>query len=132
MIAEKLNSFVTTSYSMLVYGFHDPDGLNKNDIEERARCPIVELFDKQRSADRAKKWLKEDFEKALAVYFCQFQTHSGFDFKGLKSKLDASEKVFLRHLGKDKVLYLRLLISFAEALSEPAPKPRGLLFEAAI
>jgi hypothetical protein len=117
---------------MLVFDFADPDGLNKTEIEECARCPIVELFDKQRSADRAKKWLKQDFEKALAVYFCQFQTHSGFDFKKLKAKLDSSEKVFLRHLGKDKVLYLRLLISFAEALAEPAPKPRGLLFEAAV
>lgn len=125
MIKDKIRTQVTTAYTMLIFDFADPQGLNKSEIEQHGRCPLVELFDKQKSADRVKKHMKADFSKALSLYFNQFQTTSGFDCLKLKEKLDGSEKVFLRHLGKDKVLYIRLLIFIAEALQE---KPRGLLF----
>ena len=122
---ERIRSQITTAYTMLVFDFADPEGINKAEIESYARCPLLELFDKQKSADRVKKHMKADFPKALSVYFNQFQSRSGFDCEKLKLKLDGSEKVFLRHLGKDKVLYLKLLIFIAEALAE---KPKGLLF----
>lgn len=133
-MTDQINSHITTAYTMLVFDFADPEGANKTQIEEHARCPIVELFDKQKSADRAKRFMKDDFKTALAVYFGQFQTTTGFDHKALKAKLDAHERVFLRHLGKERVQYIRLLISVAELLAENAQprilKPRGLLFEA--
>lgn len=121
---DKIRSLNTTAFTMLVFEFADLDGVNKASIEEKIRCPLVELFDKQKNADRAKKILKADFEKAVALYFNNYQTSTGFNFERLSRKLDESEKVFLRHLGKDKVSYLRLLISIAKLIQE---KPRGLL-----
>lgn len=122
---EQIRTINTTTYTMLVFDFADLEGVNKAKLESQIKHPLVELFDKQKNADRAKKILKADFEKLVALYLNDYQTSQGFAFERLSKKLDENEKVFLRHIGKDKVKLLRLLISIARLTQE---KPtRGLL-----
>jgi len=121
---DELRSLSTTQFVMLVFEFSDPEDINKTQIEERIKCPLVELFDKQRNADRAKRALKSDFDKAVSLYFNSYQTSTGFAFDKLDEKLDEHGPIFIRHLGKDLVRYLRLLISIARLTKE---KPKGLL-----
>jgi hypothetical protein len=123
-MSDQLRSLNTTAFTMLVFEFADLEGVNKAELEEKMRCPVVELFDKQKNADRAKRLLKSDFDKAVAIYFNNYQTSTGFAFDRLAKKLDECNKIFVRHLGKDKVSYLRLLINIAKLIQE---KPKGLL-----
>lgn len=123
-MTDQLRSLNTTAFTMLVFDFADLEGVNKTKLEEQIKHPLVELFDKQKNADRARKVLKADFQKLVALYFNTYQTPQGFAFDRLSKKLDASGPVFERHLGKDKVKYLRLLISTARIIQE---KPKGLL-----
>ncbi len=121
---DQIRSNVTTAFTMLVFDFADLDGVNKAELQTKIKCPIAELFDKQKNADRAKRALKADFDTLLALYFNAYQTSQGFAHERLAQKLDEAESVFMRHLGKDKVRYLRLLISIAKLINE---KPKGLL-----
>jgi hypothetical protein len=111
-------------FTELVFDFADLEGINPKAIEEQIKCPLVELFDKQKNADKAKKALKADFNKAVALYLAAYQTSSRIDFSALSKKLDECEKIFMRHLGKDTLRYLRLLTDFSKYIKE---KPKGLL-----
>lgn len=122
---DQIRSHVTTAYTMLIFDFADLEGVNKAKILETIRCPLVELFDKQKNADRAKRLLKADFNKAVALFFHDYQSSTGFDYDRLAKKLDQNQKVFERHLGKPNIRYLRLLITFAGLAQEK--KQRGLL-----
>jgi hypothetical protein len=122
---DKIKSNLTSHYLMFVFDFADPSTVNAKELSAFIGCPIVEMFKSQRTADRSKKTLgRSGFGKALVCYFNSFSTHDGIDFKRLERELTENKKVFLRHLGKDKVNYLTLLISVAEAIE---PKRRGLL-----
>lgn len=102
---------------MFIFDFGDPGEVDKSKIEEQIKCPLTEIFNSQKTIDRAKKMLgKQGFNELLAVYFSQFQSQDGFKFKILGEELDKNKKVFLRHLGKDKMNYLSLIISTRKAI----------------
>lgn len=122
---DALRSLATTEFTMLIFDHADLEGVNKREILEKIKCPLVELFDRQKNADRAKKVLKAEFSKAVALFLHGYLTSTGFDFSGLSKKIEEHHGIFERHLGKDQVRYLRLLINVAR-LSEEKPK-RGLL-----
>lgn len=122
---DKIKSNLTNSYLMFIFDFADPSSVSSQELCEFLECPIIEIFKSQRAADKSKKKLgKAGFSKALVCYFNQFQTLDGVDFKSLEGELTQNRKVFLRHLGKDKVNYLNLLIKISESIE---PQKRGLL-----
>lgn len=122
---DKIKSNLTNSYLMFVFEFADPSTVNEQELSAFIGCPVIEIFKSQRAADRSKKVLgKASFGKALVCYFGQFQSSDGVDFRRLGHELTKNRKVFLRHLGKDKVNYLSLLIKINESIE---PQRRGLL-----
>ncbi len=126
-MSDKIKSNITTSYMLFVFDFADPSSVDKSNIEQEIKCPVAEVFSSQKKTDHAKKALgKVGFDKMLSVYFAHFQTQDGFNHQKLDEELRKNKKVFLRHLGKDKVNYLTLLISTMSAL----PK-KGLLYDEA-
>lgn len=124
-MSDKLKASLTNSYLMFIFDFADPSTVDKDEVLKCIECPVIDIFKSQKQADKAKKMLgKQGFGKALVLYFGQFQSHDGVDFKRLESELSTNRKVFQRHLGKDKVNYLGLMISVSNAVE---PKKRGLL-----
>lgn len=123
-MTDELRSLNTTAFITFVFGFADLEGVNRVRLEEKLKIPLAELFDKQKHADKAKRSLKGEFDTAVALYFHDYLTTTGFAADRLSLKLDASGPVFERHLGKDQVRYLRHLISTAKIIQE---KPKGLL-----
>lgn len=122
---DKVKSNLTNYYLMFVFDFGDPADCNKAELAQKIGCPIVEVFKSQRTADKAKKVLgKKGFGEMLVCYFSAFQSQDGVKFKELEKELASNRKVFLRHLGKDKVNYLNLMISVSGSIEE---KKRGLL-----
>lgn len=122
---EQIKSNLTNHYLMFVFEFAAPESVNKDELTMELGCPVIDIFKSQRKADLSKKSLgRQKFGKVLMLYFDQFQSHDGIDFKRLEQELTQNRKVFLRHLGKDKVNYLSLLIKIADTLE---PKRRGLL-----
>lgn len=114
---DKIKSNLTTSYMLFVFDFGDPSTADKTRIECDIKCPLVELFHSQRTVDKAKKQLgREGFNNLLAAYFSQFQSADGFQFKTLDEELNKNKKVFIRHLGRDKMNYLNLIISTRKAI----------------
>lgn len=121
---EKIKTHLTTAYMMFVFDFHDPSSV---DLE--INFDIALLFDNQKSADSAKKlWGKNGFKKLLSLYFNRYQTGHGLDVDALSETVTRNKKVLLRHLGKDKVAFLVLIVTLFRAMDFNAPK-RGLLFE---
>lgn len=128
-MVDKIKSNLTTAYMLFIFDFADPSDFDSESIKDRLSCPLKELFNTQKSVDRAKKdFTKEDFSKLLGLFFSQYQTSDGLDYKRLSKDLTDHKKQYLRHLGKDKLNYLSLLTSLMKIL-EPVPK-RGLLFNA--
>lgn len=102
------------------------EGLGPEDkaLVEKLKIDLKELFDSQKNADRARRDIGKDFNKIMSSYFSQFKTKSGFDYASLYNKVLDKEKVFLRHLGTDKLQYLKLILSLRADLEF---KKRGLL-----
>ena len=122
---DKIKSNLTNSYLMFIFDFADSSQVNKDELLKRIECPLLEIFKTQKNADKTKKVLgKNGFGKALFVYFNEFQSQDGIDFNRLEKEIAQNRKVFLRHLGKDKVNYLTLLISIDNSLEKPK---KGLL-----
>lgn len=122
---DQIKSNLTNQYLMFIFEFADPSSVNKEELALFIGCPIIEIFKSQKMADKSKKLLgKTGFGKALVCYFNQFQSQDGIDFKKLEKEITQNRKVFLRHLGKDKVNFLTLLIKISDTLE---PKRKGLL-----
>lgn len=122
---DKVKSSLTNSYLMFIFDFADPMSVNKNELSESIGFDPLELFNSQKQADRAKKVLgKMGFSKALVCYFGRFQSQEGIDFKALEKELNKHRKVFIRHLGKDKINYLNLLIQISNSCEQ---RRKGLL-----
>lgn len=114
---DKIKSNLTTNYMMFIFDCGDPNATDKKQLEAQIKCPLVEMFNSQRTVDKAKKSLgKAGFNNLLAAYFGQFQSPDGFKFKTLDEELTKNKKVFLRHLGKDKLNYLTLIVSTRKAI----------------
>lgn len=121
---EQIKSNLTTAYLMFVFDFADPS-FDKGPLLEKLGVDLAELFDKQKSVDHAKKEMsKDDFQKILSLYFNQFQSGDGLAHSQLADKLEAHKANFQRHLGKDKLAYLGLILKLMKTLEV---KKRGLL-----
>ncbi len=121
---DKIKTHLTTAYMMFVFDFHDPSL-----VEMELNFDIAKLFDSQRTADKAKKlWGKDGFKKILSLYFNQFQASHGLDIEALSLTLTGNKKTLLRHLGKDKITFLNLIVTLMRDANLTTPK-RGLLFE---
>ncbi len=119
-MSDKIKSNVTTAYMLFIFEFADP-----SQVRVDIKIPIESLFDSQKSADKMKSSLGRDgFNNALALYFNQFQTQTGVDCYGLETAIAKNKKVLIRHLGKDKVAYLSLIVNILKSLETPR---RGLL-----
>ncbi len=116
---DKIRSAINTAYMLFVFEFADPTS-----VTLETKNPLV-VFDSQKSADKMKKELgKDGFRKFLSLYFSSFQSPRGLDFRKLDHEITKNKKVLLRHLGKDKMTYLSLVVSVLKAVEEPR---RGLL-----
>lgn len=121
---EKTKTHLTTAYMMFIFDFADPS-------QAQIDMDIRDLFSSQRNADQAKKKLgKDGFKKALSLYFNKFQTKHGLDFRSLEDEIISNKKVFLRHLGRDKINFLLLITTVMRDIETPVQK-KGLLFERA-
>lgn len=120
---DKIKSNLTNHYLMFVFDFGDPQSINKDNVLEEIKCPLIEIFKTQKQADKVKKILgKSGFNRVLYCYFDQFQNSRGIDFRTLGEELTENRKVFLRHLGKDKCSLLTLMIKISESFEK-----KGLL-----
>lgn len=128
-MSEQLKSHLTNEYLMFILEYADPSQLDKANIEEQIKGPIAELFKYQRSADRARRMLKDGFGKAVALYLSQFNAPV-FDAARLSDELSRYKKTFVRHLGKERVAHLSFILKLAklvETEKQAAPVKRGLL-----
>ena len=123
---ERIKSSITNSYLNFLFDYADPSSVNKEAIVKALGFPIDDLFSSQKRSDHAKRLGKETFNKAVSIYFARFQNSDGVDFKRLKKEITRDKKTMLRHLGKDKLNFLALIISILE--TEPEVKKLGLLF----
>lgn len=124
---EQIKTQLTTAYMMFVFDFSDPSQIDKDHFTKSIN--LEELFDTQRTADKAKRlWGKDGFKKLMSLYFNRYQTNKGLDFDALEASIVKNRKVFLRHLGKDKIAFLLLIVTLLKAL-ESTPTKRGLLFQ---
>jgi hypothetical protein len=128
---DKLKSNLTNAYMMFILGFADPSTVDKSVVEAEMKGKISEVFNTQKNCDRAKRLLKGNFAKMLALYFHQFNSTDGFDHLGLDKELAKNKKHLLRHLGKDKLQYLNLIVSLMKTADEIKPEgvklKKGLL-----
>jgi len=122
---DKIKSNITTCYMLFVFDFGDPSSVDRSQIESEIKGPVSEVFSSQKKTDFAKKTLgKAGFDKMLSLYFSSFQTQDGLKYKSLEDELVKNKKVFMRHLGKDKVNYLNLIVNVLKA---GASESKGLL-----
>lgn len=126
---DKIKSQLTTAYMMFIFDFHNPLDVNQSALEERMPCKINEVFSSQRNSDRSKRKLQDDFPKALSLYFKQYQTIDGVNVIALNEAMDVNNRTMQRHLGKDKMVHLRLIVNLIRALDEKPRLKKGLLSE---
>lgn len=127
-MSEKIKSSLNTSYMLFCFEMGDPSSFNKESLLKTLVFPLDEIFDSQKKCDQAKSKLgKSEFQKVLSLYFSSFQSSDGLDVKGLEAELKQNKPVMLRHLGKDKMAYLQLILSTFKAANE-VERRKGLLF----
>lgn len=121
-----IKSNLTNAYMMFLMDLADLSICDQKQIEKEMKGKIQDLFDCQSNGDRAKRLLKDQFGKALAIYFSSFTGSDGLNHARLEREITRNRKHMLRHLGKDKLNYLTLITGLMSASGE---KPKqGLLF----
>lgn len=124
---DKIKSNITSSFLEFVFSYADPSAISRDAIAKALEFPIEDLFSTQKKADSAKRLGRETFSKAVSLYFSGFQNQDGVDYKRLGVELIKHKKVLMRHLGKDRLAYLNLIVSVLSATPEVQVK-KGLLF----
>lgn len=131
MITNNINRVLTKAYEEFLNGLCPKPDLDQDkvlktiQITPKIAISIGDLFEKQRNTDKAKSVCGKYFPQAMRLYFAHFLAKDTVDFKRLKYGLTPYEANFLRHLGKDRLAFLKLLISIADEIQE---KRKGLLF----
>ncbi len=111
---------------MFVMDLADPSTCDRAKLEEEIKGKISEMFDTQPNGDRAKRYLKDRFNKALSLYFNSFCTSDGLNYARLDREISKNRKHLLRHLGKDRLTYLTLITQLMSVVDGKSKK--GLLF----
>lgn len=123
---EQIKSSLTNAFMMFILEFADPSAVDRQSIEAEMKCSIEEVFSTQKACDRAKRLLKGNFNKMLALYFNQFNSRYGLNWSQLEAELAKNKKHLLRHLGKDKVQYVQLIAALMKQADGGKVK-KGLL-----
>ncbi len=125
-MTDSIRSNLTNAYMMFVLDLADPSACNKEKLEADMQGLVPEIFDCQKNGDRAKRLLKDAFPKALALYFNSFNGADGLNYGRLDREMTKNRKHILRHLGKDKLSYLALIVHLMSAID--GKNKKGLLF----
>lgn len=116
-----LKDILSSHFDIFIADFADPATVQ---VEVKG---LSSILDTQKKADQAKKEFdKNGFKQILALYFDNFKADNSVDYIKLEKCITSNEKVLLRHLSKDKVMYIRLIVDLHKAL-EAKPRKRGLL-----
>lgn len=118
-----INHVLTKAYEEFL--FRVAPYVDREMVQEKSPCHVADFFKSQAMTDTFKVALKKDWHQAMRLYFEGFLVKDTVDWKRLKYGITPVEKNVLRYLGKDRLAYLKLLISVAE---ETRDKRGGLLF----
>jgi hypothetical protein len=119
-----IKSVITTCYSNFISDFSDPLKVDKDALEKDIGCAVKDAFKSQNTADKARTVLGKDrFKDLISLYLNNFYMNDGIDLSGLSNVVES--KVMVRHLGKDKLNVLNLIIKLSRLTEE---KKAGLLF----
>ncbi len=121
-----IKSNLTNAYMMFVMDLADLSVCDQKQIEKDIKGKVSELFDTQPNGDRAKRYLKAQFGRVLALYFNAFNGSDGLNYVRLSHEMTKNRKHMLRHLGKDKFSYLTLITQLMASVDDKSKK--GLLF----
>ncbi len=129
MTSQKIKDGLTTSYMLFVFDFGDPAAVDREAVEKQIGLPIAKIFDTKPGYHRTIQRLgRTKFNKVMALYFSDLRTKEGIDADKLGERMAKGQEMLKRHLGKEVMIYLSLLLSVSRAISE---KRQGLLFEEA-
>ncbi len=121
-----IKSNLTNAYLMFVMELADPSTCDRVKLEEEIKGKISELFDTQPNGDRAKRNLKDRFNKVLAIYFNSFIGSDGLNYARLDREMSKNRKHLLRHVGKHRLAYLTLITQLMSVAD--GKQKKGLLF----
>lgn len=123
-------SVLTSGLSLLPYKFFDlEDALRtKGELESRFEIEVPQLFHSQKKLDKIKSHGKRHFNALCALYFSSFNGPRGFDLSRLESDILKHKSVMERHLGKEFLFAIDLLVRVQKEIEpKQAAGPRGLL-----
>lgn len=129
-MSDRIKSLANNAYLMFIFDFADPSMIDKEKIlpDQLAK----ELFSSQKIADKVKRHLKNDFNQALSIYFNQFNKGGRVDIEALENAMLAGKKTMLRHLGKERLNCLNLIVSLLREVDKSYPKKGLLALERAV
>jgi hypothetical protein len=128
-MTDKAQSILTAGMAMLPYKFFDlEDALRtKSELESRFEIEVPALFHSQRKLDKIKNSGRRNFHALCALYFSSFNGPRGFDLSRLENDLLKHKSVMERHLGKEFLFTLDLLVKVQKEIEPKQAAPRGLL-----
>ena len=127
-----MNKSLEKAYQDFVKDFADPSSIVKSVVEDKIKCKIEDVFNSQKQIDYAKSvYGKKGLKTVIALYLDHFQGKTGLNAHALDFALKKNGKHILRHLGPDKVQFLKLmamLLLDLENGEKEVQNKRGLLY----
>lgn len=124
----KIKASLEKAFSDFTKDFADHKVLAKHVVEEKIKCKILDVFSSQKSIDYAKSvYGKKGLNSVIALYLSQFQGKLGINYHALDTELKRNCKHIQRHLGPDKLQFLKLLVMLLRDIDAQKEKP-GLLY----
>ena len=121
-----------SAYDDFIKDFADPKSLVKSVVEDKIKCKIEDVFNTQKQIDYAKSvYGKKGLKAVIALYLSHFQGKTGINHHGLDVAIKRNNKHLLRHLGPDKVQFLKLMALLLLDLEKEAlgaQTKRGLIY----
>lgn len=127
---QKIKTDLTQAFYSFMMDYASPASIAKNVVEDKIECPIIECFDTQKRADHAKQvYGKKGMSLVIALYLNQYRNDKGgIESERLANDLTRNHKTLVRHLGKDRLEHLSLIVNLLKTFEEPK---KGLLYLAA-
>lgn len=127
-MTERIKRNLERAFSDFVKDFADPKTLVKQVVEDKIKCKIEDVFNSQKSIDYAKSvYGKKGLNVVIGLYLSQFQGKLGLNYLALDTALKRNSKHILRHLGPDKLQFLKLMVMLYGDIHDQKEKP-GLLY----
>lgn len=125
----KIKANLEKAFSDFIKDFANPKTLAKGVIEDKIKCKIQDVFKSQKSIDYAKSvYGKKGLNIVIALYLSQFQGQLGINYLALDTEIKMNHRHLLRHLGPDKLQFLKLMVMLLRDLNSTDNKP-GLLYK---